>query len=159
MCIIGWLLKSAFIASLSESSNLTLRSYSIARNKLLPWLLSHDILMIFLWNVILCRRIAPWNDNKASFKPGADVSMRGGTISCATGVDLCERCCNTLNYVRSNHAYITHSRVLPWIRWGMYENCRICPWTNNSDMSHMRRPFFSPVCAFGSRVLGRTGGC
>ena len=60
---------------------------------------------IFLQNAIICRCVALWNGSKASVKVHADVSMRGGTIFCAIGVDLCEECCNILN----SFGLVTHA--------------------------------------------------
>ena len=80
-----------------KSSNPTWHSYSTTHYKLLPRPLSHDILVITLWNIIFRRCMALWKDSVASLKPHADVSMQRGTILCATGVNLCERCCNTVN--------------------------------------------------------------
>ena len=72
-------------------------SRSTIHYKLLRRPLSRDILVIWLWSVILRRRIASWTDSKASFKPRTDVPMGRGTIFCTTGLDLCKGRRNSVN--------------------------------------------------------------
>ena len=110
-----------------KSSKATPRSRSTTRYQLLRRLLSRNILVILLWNIILQRCIASWNDSEASFKLRADVRCKGEWFSgqlvwiCARGGAIASICS-----IKARVHY-TQSHALPRICWGMCENRRSSP--------------------------------